>query len=101
MSVQQGWCLVPTICDSSLAPPRLHRPPRTDEDLFRPPPTDGPYGLGTDWTKSITLRFGNEDVVNPPWCSTSANRSFVEYVMDRKREDIDRFNKVSPRGEPI
>lgn len=77
------------------------RPPKTLEELSRPPPSAGPFGWGTDWAVGVSVLVETvgeegaqeEDVINPPWCAAPENRSFVEFVYAR-RSYVDPYDRV-------
>lgn len=78
------------------------RPPKAGEELYRPPPSRGPFGWGEDWVVGVSLPVRGEDneegevidEIKPPWCSAPENRSFVEHVLDRRR-DVKPYDRVS------
>lgn len=65
-----------------------------DNVEYRPPPSEGPFGWGTDWAVGVSTRQGGEDVIEPPWCLRAENQSFVERVMERRTTTIDPLNRV-------
>lgn len=74
---------------------RTGRPPNGEDEVeYRPPPSVGPYGWGTDWAVGVSTRQGGEDVIEPPWCLHAENRSFVERVMERRATTVDSSNRV-------
>lgn len=74
---------------------RTGRPPNGEDEVeYRPPPSLGPYGWGTDWAVGVSTRQGGEDVIEPPWCLHAENRSFVERVMERRATTVDSSNRV-------
>eukprot|EP00904_Undaria_pinnatifida_P006960 jgi/Undpi1/3394/HiC_scaffold_15.g06767.m1 len=57
------------------------------EAVYHLPGYSGPFGWGTDWSLSVSVEEGGEDVIEPARCKTDpAERSFVDYVMERRGE---------------
>lgn len=72
-------------------------PPKPEEEpVYRPPPSQGPFGWGTHWAIGVTVLDDGEDVIEPSECRSSAeDRSFVEHVMERRSAaSVDNFNRV-------
>ena len=60
-------------------------PPKPDEELYKPSPSTGPFGWGTDWATGVSVLHQDQDVIETPWCKDAvSNSSFVEHVMARR-----------------
>lgn len=75
------------------------RPPKTDEELYKPAASTEPFGWGVDWAVGVSLEHEGEDVIDMPWCKKAGNRSFVDRLIERRvPAAVDPFSRV--RVEP-